>query len=296
MHFTKITRTVNSIATSADHARVVTLCAATHESRHGMFAALLSTQLFPEPLSPVFRRGGALEMLNEDVTLVVAFMLMLGVIDVLLVRPFLHPKARYFALHACANTVCAVAAFPDVVRALVTQPFDCFNGPACTMVGNSAAAAIHLYHIAAFSLRREDIFHHVTFAGVLCGLAIPFKQVGGVTINLGVFFLTGLPGGIDYVLLVLVKQGVIDRMTEKRWYVAINVWLRGPSMAIYLFIGFQTWVKQTYTGPTVFLFIVSMLHFYNGQYYNQQAIEAHAVAVEREKVAAAAVKVKSGSG
>jgi hypothetical protein len=250
-----------------------------------MLAALLS-QFTPEPLSPVFRRGGALEMLNEDVTLVVAFMLMLGVIDVLLVRPLLHPKARYFALHACANAVCTVAGLPDVYRALVKEPFNSVNGPACTMVSNSAAAAIHLYHIAAFSLRREDIFHHIAFAGILCGVAIPFKQECGTTMNLGIFFLTGLPGGIDYVLLVLVKQGVIDRMTEKRWFVHINVWLRAPALSVFWMIGFQTWHKGTHTTPTAFVFAITLLIFFNGQYYSQQAIEAHAVAVEREKIAA----------
>ncbi len=45
------------------------------------------------------------------------------------------------------------------------------------MVANSAVVAIHSYHCVAFKLPMADIFHHVLFVSILCGLAIPFKQV-----------------------------------------------------------------------------------------------------------------------
>ena len=194
-------------------------------------------------------------------------------------------EARYFFLHSCGNAVVTIAAFPDTYRALVTEPLSCFNGPSSTMVANSMVAAVHLYHCVAFNLRAEDIFHHLTFTAVLCGLAIPFKQNAGSTNNLGCFFLSGLPGGIDYFLLVLVKQGIMDKTTEKRWCANINVWLRGPAMSIYLFIGAQAYFCGSYKGPTIILLLVVALHFYNGQYYCEQAVASYAVHVERNKVA-----------
>ena len=48
--------------------------------------------LAPEPLSPLFRAGGALEGLNEDVTLSLAFVLVLLLVDQALVKRFIHPK------------------------------------------------------------------------------------------------------------------------------------------------------------------------------------------------------------
>ena len=76
---------------------------------------------------------------------------------------------------------------------------------------DSAVAAIHLYHCIAFSLRAsaEEIFQHLAFVSILCGLAIPFKWIGGVANNFGCFFkfLSGLPGGVDYVMLTCVAQG-----------------------------------------------------------------------------------------
>ena len=133
-------------------------------------------------------------------------------------------------------------------------------------------------------------YHAWSFKTDGCLLAIPLKHTGGVASNLGAFFLTGLPGGLDYILLVLVKQGFMDRMTEKRWCANINVWLRGPSMSIYLFLGFQAWYAQTFLLHWSVLIVVVALHFYNGQYYCEQAVASYAVAAERVKVAKADAK------
>lgn len=126
----------------------------------------------------------------------------LALLDVSVIR-LLSPKSRYFALHACANAVATVAAFPDVVRGF-TEPEVSWSGPSQTMVANSAISAIHIYHCLAFKLSTSDIVHHLVFVSVLCGLGIAFKDKGGIANNFGCFFLSGLPGGLDYILLVRV--------------------------------------------------------------------------------------------
>ena len=45
------------------------------------------------------------------------------------------------------------------------------------------------------------------------------------------FFISGLPGGIDYLMLTLVKHGVIDVMVQKRTCASLNVWLRAPGVS-----------------------------------------------------------------
>ena len=238
----------------------------------------------PPPLSPYFQAGGYLAGYNEDIVFTLVVMAVLAVVDFALVKPFIAPKGRYFALHVVANTISAVAAFPDVKRALLGDPTRAFNGPSSTMVANSAVAAIHLYHCVAFPLRAEDIFHHLTFVSILCGLAIPFKWVGGVANNFGCFFLSGLPGGIDYVMLTCVAQGWMNKMTEKVWCARINVWLRGPSMSCYLLLG---WISFIHDSSRKYhwtvLFVIVMLHFYNGQHYAEQAVASYAVHKEKAK-------------
>ena len=108
--------------------------------------------LCPPPLSPIFQAGGALDGWNEDVCLIGAMMAVLCAIDVCFVTRWLSPKSRYFALHAFANAVSAVAAAPDVARGLL-RPVEAFSGQSHTMVANSAVAAIHVYHAVAFNLK-----------------------------------------------------------------------------------------------------------------------------------------------
>jgi hypothetical protein len=230
----------------------------------------------PAPLSPVFLPGGALAGWNEDLTLTGAAMLALVVLDVALVQRYLI-NARYFALHAFINAIVVVAAFPDAAKVFMTG-HEAMVGPSYTMVANSAIAAIHIYHCVAFQLSFADIMHHAVFVTVLCGLAVPFKHVGGALNNFGCFFLSGLPGGIDYVLLVLVKQGKIDKLTEKRWNARIQSWLRAPPMAIYAFCAFQLYLfkRDAMAFHGAVLFVVSALHILNGVYYTAQAVETWA--------------------
>jgi hypothetical protein len=226
----------------------------------------------PEPLSPVFQAGGVLEGYNEDVVQTVAFLAFLFVLDRLVAMPFIHPGARYFFLHAVINLgVVCFAAWPDVLRLLLDSTH-AYSGPSHTMVANSAIMAIHIYHCLAFKLSTADIVHHLLFVTICCGLAIPFKHHGGVANNVGCFVLSGLPGGVDYVMLVLVKHSKLDKLTEKKWNARIQGWLRGPPMAVYAFVVWQNYCLGTLGAkdlPYQLLFFTTAatLHILNGVYY-----------------------------
>ena len=240
--------------------------------------------LAPAPLSPYFQEGGQLAGWNEDLVMILGFMAILCIIDTCIVRPFLNPKGRYFALHLVANAVITVAAYPGLIRGLTADPVTVFSGPSNTMVANSVICAIHLYHCVAFKLRWDDIFHHLTFACILCGLAIPFKQIGGVANNFGCFFLSGVPGGIDYFMLVCVYQGLMDKATQKKYYSLINVYLRGPSMVIYAFLGWVCVYNGNYGPPLPMVLLVIFLHFFNGQYYTRQAVATTTIFFYKQKL------------
>eukprot|EP01059_Diplonema_ambulator_P032369 TRINITY_DN6317_c0_g1_i2.p1 TRINITY_DN6317_c0_g1~~TRINITY_DN6317_c0_g1_i2.p1 ORF type:complete len:250 (+),score=65.30 TRINITY_DN6317_c0_g1_i2:37-786(+) len=239
--------------------------------------------LAPEPLSDVFKAGGALEGLNEDLCQIVVGLVLLALLDVLVVRVAVIERSRYFALHAVVNVVVVVASAPDVWRGL-TEPQLAWSGKSHTMVANNAIAAIHIYHCLAFKLTKSDIVHHAAFVSILCSLGILFKQQGGTANNFGCFFLSGLPGGLDYVLLILKNAEKISKMDEKYWNRHIQQWIRGPSMSIYMFIAFTSW----YTGNTSHLspalvILVTLLHFVNGIYYADEAVGSYYTWKERSK-------------
>ena len=60
--------------------------------------------------------------------------------------------------------------------------------------------SVHLYHMLAFNnLKVGDWVHHIVFAGLICTFALS-DQYGPVQ-NVAGFFLSGLPGGLDYCMM-----------------------------------------------------------------------------------------------
>jgi hypothetical protein len=47
-------------------------------------------------------------------------------------------------------------------------------------------------------------------------------------VNSLLFFITGIPGAMDYAMLSMVKENLMDKLEEKRLNTHINVWLRMP--------------------------------------------------------------------
>lgn len=253
---------------------------------HAVHSFLSSVVAFfaPAPVSPLFQEGGRFYGLNEDITFTLLGMGALFLVDRLVVKPFIKPKVRYFALHAFGNAVSSVAAFPDIVTALTQDPRRLVGMPASTMLPNSMVVAIHLYHCVAFPLRAEDIVHHLTFVGSLCCLAIPSKRVLGAASGWGCFFMSGLPGGLNYLFLILSAHGYMSKLTEKKWTALVNVWMRAPSLTIYLFIALSNMIHRGSQDlhPALSI-LVALLYFVNGQYYSQQAVESYATHLERSR-------------
>ena len=96
------------------------------------------------------------------------------------------------------------------------------------------------------------------------------------------FWLSGVPGGIDYFSLVLVKLGKLDGMTQKRNCAAINIWMRGPFLTISGFVIYLNYVyhgNETGTGypPVLVSACIAFLCYFNGQYYTKQSVANHAI-------------------
>ena len=197
--------------------------------------------------------------------------------------------ARWFLLHSIGNFFVVVLAAPDFVYALETPPLalsashcsnlasagrfaPCSDWPTCMII------ALHAYHIMAFELDAQDIFHHVLFVPIIAGGH--FIWPWGTSSNILAFFISGLPGAIDYFLLAMVKSGKLAPIVEKRINCSINTWLRSPGIS-----GFVVLATCAYIGaekfdpesskhfPPAWLFVPMMfLVFFNGQFYAQRVI------------------------
>ena len=86
------------------------------------------------------------------------------------------------------------------------------------------------YHVLFFRLTQDDVFHHLLFVPVVC--LAHFAWPCGTSANILCFFISGFPGGVDYFMLGLVKNGQMRALKEKRLNASINTWIRAPGITL----------------------------------------------------------------
>merc|ERR1711935_356126 len=99
---------------------------------------------------------------------------------------------------------------------------------------------------------------------------------GGTLLNHSLFFLCGLPGLIDYIMLFLVRNKYINKMTEKKYNKLINLWLRAPGCiahSVLTLVSFLAFKKKTATNIEYFAaMLTSLLVYWNGIYFMEQVV------------------------
>ena len=140
----------------------------------------------------------------------------------------IKPEARWFVLHALANAVVARTGLRDVM-AVLRDPDAAMTMPIRSWTPSHLAFAVHLWHTVAYNkLRAEDLWHHALFVGTFG--YVNFSMRWGAIVNLLLFFMTGLPGGLDYALLAAVKQGWLPPLREKAINAKVNTYVRAPGL------------------------------------------------------------------
>lgn len=128
-------------------------------------------------------------------------------------------------MHAIGNAFVVIFGLRDVITSF-SDPFASGKGD-YNLVPFYFIVAVHAYHMIAFkNLTTDDYVHHIVFGGIICTFG--FLDSWGPVQNVVAFFLSGLPGGLIYCNLVMVKHNLMDYVTEKKWSARINVWLRAP--------------------------------------------------------------------
>lgn len=196
--------------------------------------------------------------------------------DVVLTR--LRVKNVYYLIHALHNAYIVYLTNTDVVSALTTQVGAVAAAVPPNYEAASAVAALHLYHTILYwdKLRLDDLLHH----GLMIGVALPLGCLlpSGPLLGYSLFFSTGLPGGIDYVLLTLVRNGFLAPITEKRVNRWLNVWVRSPGCVSHatLVIANVAAASSEAAWLRVASALPGLLMYWNGQYFMEQVVVNHA--------------------
>lgn len=182
-------------------------------------------------------------------------------------QTLIDDNTRWFFIHSIGNFVVSYNALPDIYSCF-KDPIYCHKLP---WTDNSVdifylSMAMHLYHSLFFKLNRADKIHHIVMC-CICG-PITYYQQRLISTN-AIFFLTGFPGCIDYLLLYLVKINKLAKNTEKIIYVYLTTWIRSPglcSISLFTLYGLNDYYYSDFT-----FFLMSLLNvllvFWNGQYY-----------------------------
>ncbi len=189
-------------------------------------------------------------------------------------------EGAYYGVHAVHNALIVASTWPNVLRTFSNFYTITIEQP--NMLAIQLCFALHLYHCLMYwrKFRYDDWLHH----GLMIGIALPMGcfLYSGTLIGFNLFFTTGLPGGIDYLLLFCVRNGWVHRITEKTWNRWLNVWIRSPGCQwqvalnlAYCLSSYSPWyVKMVGCIPAV-------LTYWNGQYFMNQVVADHAVQMER---------------
>jgi len=194
-------------------------------------------------------------------------------------------QARWFSVHSFANLLVVATSIKSVL-VVMKDPFNAMDSRIYhdrSVFGSASpwpiyiVNAVHVYHMLAFrNLTSADYFHHLMFIPTVGFLGQTYEW--GALRNFLCFFISGLPGGVDYLMLTLVKHKQIDVMLQKRMCAAINVWLRNPGITYEVAIMWMAWLYERSTVPPAVILLVASLSWFNAQYYNKQAVANYAIA------------------
>jgi hypothetical protein len=116
--------------------------------------------------------------------------------------------------------------------------------------------------------------------------------------NALLFFITGVPGGITYIMLVLVKMGKMQYLTEKAISAGINTWMRTPGLTWFSTVILACLMHGALHVPTWAAWLCIGLAFLNGTYYGEQALSNFVTRKTemKERESAAARRLQGSQG
>lgn len=127
-------------------------------------------------------------------------------------------KVNWFLLHALWNIIIFVFSFSDITHTLRNPRISLNPYSNYSMIPTYMALTLHLYHIFNIKYKETldtgDYIHHIVFFLGLGSLSF-FIRWGPIQ-NLSISILTGLPGSIDYIVLVLYKLNIIKKIQGKK--------------------------------------------------------------------------------
>ena len=193
-------------------------------------------------------------------------------------------QGKYYLVHSLVNFFIVISTFLDFIY--VYTNFDDAISVNINYIPTTITYSLHFYHIIHYynKLRFDDWLHHILM--VVVALPIGCYNRAGSFLNHSLFFLTGLPGMIDYFLLFLVRNNYIERLTEKKINKQLNLWIRNPGCIAHTTLTIIAYNKyyDTFTYFQRYTILTSaLLVYWNGIYFMEQVVSDYQKNIDRLK-------------
>lgn len=180
-------------------------------------------------------------------------------------------EGRYYINHFIGNMIISYYTFSDFIYSITN--FSNIIERDYSMVPINITFALHFYHIVSYyyKLTFDDWLHHLLMVGFCLPGGLYAKA--GVIINICLFFLSGLPGGINYLFLAFQRNDMVPRITQKRVNNFLNLWIRQPG-CIYcstlgvLYINYN--YEQFNMLQIIINYLIGISIYWNGIYFMEQ--------------------------
>jgi len=204
---------------------------------------------------------------------------LLSIIDYIISLKFNRP---YYFVHFLVNSCVVYITYHDVY--LLYTDFNNSFLKKCNLESVWIIAALHIYHLVYHKnkIDLQDLIHHIPTLIGQCSIPL-LTHFNGLLISHNVFYLCGLPGGIDYLLLFLTRNYYIEKITEKRINKYINIWIRCPGTIITS--AFLVIIAQTTQSIIDFMCIIITIIFsyWNGLYYMERVLVDYTIKSNKHK-------------
>jgi hypothetical protein len=191
----------------------------------------------------------------------------------------------YYLIHSVHNAAIVILTEDEVYKSLTD--FSYVQNSPKNILALQCVFALHFYHVIMYwrKFRYDDWLHHILMIGI--GLPIGWITESNSLLGYSLFFTTGLPGGIDYFLLFLVRNFWISRETEKKVNAYLNTWIRSPGCISHATLSLLLISSRssTYSVDWFLGCIAAILTFWNGQYFMRQVVENNILYSEWRKKA-----------
>jgi hypothetical protein len=187
----------------------------------------------------------------------------------------------YFIMHFIVNSINTIILLPYI--------FELFNDPLSKQLDKNdwnsldyiypMVIGLHLLHLVnnIYHINYDEIIHHIFTHIFWYGI----YHCNSSSIYIApMITMSGIPGGITYLLLSIQKFGYINKITEKKISMYLNIWIRAPLCIIFSTLLYcKNLEEYKYTNKSIsdyyFTLFMIIFTFINGVHFMHNIIHSY---------------------